>query len=150
MPKIERQRRIAKPEQIGRVVSFSVWLHLSGLLLRCLMGTRLLLGQRNSMPFTALVESYCTAPYTAKGSLPLACSWSQIVNSSSPCQKAIQWLIVRCCGEREQSLHRTPSTKVLLIINDHHYLSVKVCLGCSPKFSTDKSILLLIYHSEFL
>lgn len=89
MPKIERQRRIAKAEQIGRVRSFSVWLHLGGLILRCLMGMRLLLGRRKSMPFTALVESYCTAPYTAKGSLPLTCSWSQMVNSSSLCQKAI-------------------------------------------------------------
>lgn len=89
MPKIERQRRIAKAEQIGRVISFGAWLHLSGLILRCLMGTRLLLGQRKSIPFTALVESYCTAPYTAKGSLPLTCRWSQMVNSSSLCQKAI-------------------------------------------------------------
>lgn len=149
MPKIEKQRRIAKPEQIGRVMSFSVWLHLSGLILRCLLGTRLLLGQRHSMPFTALVESCYTAPYAARGSLLLTYIWSQIVNSCSPWQKAIH-MTNRCCGEREQFLHRTPSTKVLLIINDHHCLSVQVCLGCSPKVSTDKSISLLIYNSEFL
>lgn len=46
--------------QIGRVISFSVWLHLGALIWICLMGTKLLLGQRTSVPFTTLIEWYCS------------------------------------------------------------------------------------------